>query len=74
MKKFPSVPGLTKKQIEKLKDAFDKIDSDGSGQLDAEELRQAMSESGHEVTIEEATEMITQTDLTGSGSIHFEGT
>ena len=29
-------PGLTKAQMEKLKAAFDKIDTDGSGQLDAE--------------------------------------
>ena len=72
-KKLPSIPGLTKKQIEKLKVTFDKIDADGSGELDAEELKQAMSESGREVTIEEATEMIAQTDLTGSGTIHFEG-
>ena len=41
--------------------------------LDAEELKQAMSESGREVTIEEAADMISKHDTNNSGTIGFHG-
>ena len=41
-------PGLTEDEIEEIKEAFDLLDTDGSGSIDPKELRAAMQSLGFE--------------------------
>jgi len=63
---------LTDEQKEEIREAFDLFDTDGSGSIDAKELKIAMRALGFEPKKEEIRKMISEIDKDGSGSIDFE--
>jgi len=54
-----------------IREAFDLIDTDGSGSIDAKELKVAMRELGFEPKKEEIKRMIADIDTDRSGTIEF---
>lgn len=65
-------PTLTAAQRAGIKRKFDSFDADGSGSIDASELREAMLMLGLELSKREAKRMINEIDADGSGQIEFE--
>src|SRR5690554_6033127 len=63
---------LTEEQIEVLKQAFDLFDQDGSGMIDARELKEAMKALGFEVTNADVKTMIKEIDKDNSGTIELD--
>jgi Ca2+-binding EF-hand superfamily protein len=60
------------KVLEALNDFFTAIDEDGSGEIDAEELTEAMHNMGDlSMTPEKAATLIASVDLSGSGTMGF---
>jgi centrin-1 len=49
---------LTEEQTQEIREAFDQFDTDGSGSIDAQELKMAMRALGFELTREEIRDMI----------------
>ncbi|KAG1669134.1 hypothetical protein FOA52_002645 [Chlamydomonas sp. UWO 241] len=64
--------GLTEEQKSEIREAFDLFDTDGSGTIDAKELKVAMRALGFEPKKEEIKKMIADIDKDGSGTIDFE--
>ena len=62
---------LTEEQKQEIKEAFDLFDTDGSGSIDAKELKVAMRALGFEPKKEEIRKMIADADRDGSGVIDF---
>merc|ERR1719454_604870 len=62
---------LTEEQKQEIREAFDLFDTDGSGSIDAKELKVAMRALGFEPTKEEIKKMINDIDKDGSGTIDF---
>ena len=62
---------LTEEQKQEIKEAFDLFDTDGSGAIDAKELKVAMRALGFEPKKEEIRKMIADADKDGSGTIEF---
>jgi len=62
---------LTDEQKREIKQAFDLFDADGSGHIDAKELKVAMRALGFEPKKEEIKKMISDIDRDGSGTIDF---
>merc|ERR1719399_2740176 len=62
---------LTDDQKQEIKEAFDLFDTDGSGSIDAKELKVAMRALGFEPKKEEIQKMISDVDDDGSGTIEF---
>ena len=62
---------LTEEQKQEIKEAFDLFDTDGSGSIDAKELKVAMRALGFEPKKEEIRKMIQEADKDGSGVIDF---
>ncbi|CAH3167554.1 unnamed protein product [Pocillopora meandrina] len=56
---------------EENREAFDLFDTDGSGTIDAKELKVAMRALGFEPKKEEIKKMISDIDKDGSGTIDF---
>jgi centrin-1 len=56
---------------EQIREAFDLFDTDGSGSIDAKELKVAMRTLGFEPKKEEIKKMIADIDTDGSGTIDF---
>ena len=56
-----------------LKAAFDAFDADGSGFITKQELRQAMTNCGSNVSERELNEMIASADANSDGKVNFEG-
>merc|ERR1711998_514167 len=52
--------------------AFDLFDTDGSGAIDAAELKIAMQALGFEPTVEEVAKMVADIDLDGNATVEFE--
>jgi len=63
---------LPKEKREELRMAFEVLDIDGSGAIDANELRVAMQALGFEPDKEEIKRMIKDADKNGDGVIQFE--
>jgi len=63
---------LTEEQKQEIKEAFDLFDTDGSGSIDAKELKVAMRALGFEPKKEEIQKMISDVDDDGSGTIEFD--
>lgn len=63
---------LTEEQRQEIKEAFDLFDTDGSGSIDAKELKVAMRALGFEPKKEEIQKMIQDVDTDGSGQIEWE--
>ena len=64
-------PELTEEQKQEIREAFDLFDTDGSGTIDAKELKVAMRALGFEPKKEEIKKMISDIDSDGSGTIDF---
>eukprot|EP00030_Apusomonadida_sp_AF-17_P003067 a344326_281.p1 GENE.a344326_281~~a344326_281.p1 ORF type:complete len:183 (+),score=90.89 a344326_281:30-551(+) len=64
-------PELTEEQRQEIREAFDLFDTDGSGTIDARELKVAMRALGFEPKKEEIRKMIADIDKDGSGQIEF---
>merc|ERR1711967_56744 len=65
-------PELTEEQRQEIREAFDLFDTDGSGTIDAKELKVAMRALGFEPKKEEIKKMIADIDKDGSGTIDFD--
>ena len=65
-------PGLSKEEIEEIKEAFNLFDTDGSGTIDPKELKSAMQSLGFEAKNATIYQMIGDIDKDGSGSIDFD--
>jgi len=63
---------LTEEQRQEIKEAFDLFDTDGSGRIDAKELKVAMRALGFEPKKEEVKRMIAEVDREGTGTIEFQ--
>ncbi|XP_015770629.1 PREDICTED: caltractin isoform X2 [Acropora digitifera] len=70
-KKAGPKPELTEEQKQEIREAFDLFDTDGSGTIDAKELKVAMRALGFEPKKEEIKKMISDIDKDGSGTIDF---
>ena len=62
---------LTEEQKQEIKEAFDLFDTDGTGYIDAKELKVAMRALGFEPKKEEIKKMIADVDKEGRGVIEF---
>ena len=62
---------LTDAQLQEFKEAFDQYDSDGSGSIEAPELKNLMESIGSTPSDDEVVEMIRIADADGSGSVDF---
>merc|ERR1711898_75260 len=62
---------LTEEQKQEIKEAFDLFDTDGTGYIDAKELKVAMRALGFEPKKEEIKKMIAEVDREGRGVIEF---
>jgi Ran GTPase-activating protein (RanGAP) involved in mRNA processing and transport len=58
---------------EELRDIFEKIDADGGGTLDVDEIRQVFISLGHDMSREDVEAMIAQVDQGGGGDDDSEG-
>eukprot|EP00553_Chaetoceros_curvisetus_P014369 CAMPEP_0204651622 /NCGR_PEP_ID=MMETSP0718-20130828/13658_1 /ASSEMBLY_ACC=CAM_ASM_000674 /TAXON_ID=230516 /ORGANISM="Chaetoceros curvisetus" /LENGTH=87 /DNA_ID=CAMNT_0051675415 /DNA_START=217 /DNA_END=476 /DNA_ORIENTATION=- len=63
---------LSDDQVQEIREAFDLFDTDGSGSIDAKELKVAMRALGFEPKKEEIRKMIADVDKDNSGSIDFD--
>merc|ERR1711881_118997 len=63
---------LTEEQRQEIREAFDLFDTDGSGAIDAKELKVAMRALGFEPKKEEVKKMISDIDKDGDGTIDFD--
>jgi calmodulin len=62
---------LTQADIDKCREAFERFDKDGSGSIDAWELKETLKAMGQNPTEEEVFQMLAQVDDDGSGTIDF---
>merc|ERR1740123_2501474 len=62
---------LTPEEQQEIKEAFDLFDTDGSGEIDSQELRVAMRAMGLEPNPQEVTNMIQQLDKDNTGTVSF---
>mmetsp|Transcript_7473 Transcript_7473/g.6801 ORF Transcript_7473/g.6801 Transcript_7473/m.6801 type:complete len:168 (+) Transcript_7473:46-549(+) len=63
---------LTEEQKQEIKEAFDLFDTDGSGRIDAKELKVAMRALGFEPKKDEIKKMIAEVDKEGTGTIEYQ--
>ncbi|CAI9106270.1 OLC1v1005391C1 [Oldenlandia corymbosa var. corymbosa] len=64
--------GLTQQKRQEIREAFELLDTDNSGTIDAKELNVAMRALGFEATEEEINRMIVEVDKDCSGAIDFD--
>ena len=57
---------------EEMLEAFKVFDSDGNGNISADELRQIMANLGEKLTEEEVDAMVKEADIDGDGEINYE--
>merc|ERR1712159_751946 len=67
----PGKAELTEEQKQEIREAFDLFDTDGSGTIDAKELKVAMRALGLDAKKDEIRRMINDIDKDGSGTIDF---
>ena len=68
----PEKPKLDEEQVEELREAFNLFDTDGSGTIDAKELKAAMRALGFQVKKADVRKMIAEVDKDDSGAIDFD--
>ncbi|CAK4464104.1 unnamed protein product [Aphanomyces euteiches] len=68
----PVKKALDDEQMEEIKEAFSLFDTDGSGSIDARELKAAMRALGFQVKKAEVRKMIADIDKDENGTIEFE--
>lgn len=57
---------------EEMMEAFQIFDSDGNGNISADELRQIMENLGEKLTQEEVEAMVKEADVDGDGQINYQ--
>jgi centrin-1 len=62
---------ITDEQRQEIKEAFDLFDTDGTGRIDAKELKVALRALGFEPKREELRAMLLEIDKTGSGTVEY---
>ena len=75
-KKFVEIMKLEMKDNnseDEMREAFMAFDQDGSGYLDAAELKHFMTKEGEKLTDYEVDEMIREWDIDGDGKLNYEG-
>eukprot|EP00657_Telonema_sp_P-1_P012950 TRINITY_DN9887_c0_g1_i1.p1 TRINITY_DN9887_c0_g1~~TRINITY_DN9887_c0_g1_i1.p1 ORF type:complete len:161 (+),score=73.47 TRINITY_DN9887_c0_g1_i1:63-545(+) len=65
------IMSLSEDQKKECKEAFDLFDSDGSGAIDATELKVAMMALGFEPTEDEIDKMVKDIDADGNSTVEF---
>eukprot|EP00656_Telonema_subtile_P009296 TRINITY_DN1436_c0_g2_i2.p2 TRINITY_DN1436_c0_g2~~TRINITY_DN1436_c0_g2_i2.p2 ORF type:complete len:170 (-),score=77.57 TRINITY_DN1436_c0_g2_i2:145-654(-) len=68
----PGKADLTEEQKQEIREAFDLFDTDGSGAIDAKELKVAMRALGFEPKKEEIKKMVNDLDRDGDGTVDFD--
>merc|ERR1712159_979368 len=68
----PGKSELTEEQKQEIREAFDLFDTDGSGCIDAKELKVAMRALGFEPKKDEIRKMIADIDKDGDGTIDYD--
>merc|ERR1712193_104307 len=63
---------LSDEAKKEVKEAFDLFDTDGSGAIDAKELKIAMQALGFEPTTDEVAKMVKDIDADGNATVEFE--
>jgi len=63
---------LTEEQKQEIREAFDLFDTDGSGTIDAKELKVAMRALGFEPKKDEVKKMVNDLDRDGDGTVDFQ--
>merc|ERR1712185_387347 len=63
---------LSAEQKAEVKEAFELFDTDGSGAIDAKELKIAMQALGFEPTTEEVARMVKDIDIDGNATVEYE--
>ncbi len=66
------IPGLSKDEIEELRQAFDLFDTDGNGTIDPKEVRAAMQSLGFEAKNQTIYQIIQDIDKNSTGEIDFD--
>lgn len=66
-----TIADLTEEQKQEIREAFDQFDTDGSGSIDAKELKVAMRALGFELSREEIREMMQKAGCVSGGAIDF---
>merc|ERR1719486_1516233 len=69
---MPKPKEMSADQKKEVKEAFDLFDTDGSGAIDAKELKVAMQALGFEPTNQEITKMVQEIDVDGNSTVEFE--
>merc|ERR1712100_354206 len=69
---MPKPKEMTAEQKKEVKEAFDLFDTDGSGAIDAKELKVAMQALGFEPTNQEISKLISDIDIDGNATVEFE--
>jgi Ca2+-binding EF-hand superfamily protein len=64
--------GLTEDEVMEIKEAFDLFDTDKSGQIDTEELKQALKNLGIDAKNQTLNNMMADLDADNSGEIDFD--
>lgn len=64
--------GLTEDEVMEIKEAFDLFDSNKSGSIDTEELKQALQSLGIDAKNQTLTNMIADIDKNNNGDIDFD--
>ena len=64
--------GLTEDEVLEIKEAFDLFDTDKSGEIDTEELKQALKNLGIDAKNQTLSNMMADLDTDKSGKIDFE--
>ena len=64
--------GLTEDEVNEIKEAFDLFDSDKSGEIDVDELKQALKNLGIDAKNQTLANMMADLDKDGSGKIDFD--
>merc|ERR1712216_369972 len=70
--KMPKEKKMIDDQKKEVKEAFDLFDTDGSGAIDAKELKVAMQALGFEPSTEEIAKMVKDIDVDGNATIECE--
>ncbi|XP_043378633.1 caltractin isoform X1 [Chelonia mydas] len=63
---------LTEEQKQQLREAFDLLDTDGTGTVDVKDLKVSIRALGYEPKKEELKKIISEVDKEGSGKINFD--
>ena len=64
--------GLTEDEVLEIKEAFDLFDTDKTGEIDTNELKQALSNLGIDARNQTLANMMADIDRNGSGTIDFD--